>query len=104
MRDIQNEPDDRRIPIAKAGIKHLQYPIVVLDRENKRQPTVADVSLYVDLPHNQPLGAEMIEDGGFGEPIEFDGKRWTLATGEAKAEAATSQGRLVVTVARDGNE
>ncbi len=52
MRDIQNEADDRRIPIAKAGIKHLQYPIVVLDRENKRQPTVADVSLYVDLPHN----------------------------------------------------
>jgi GTP cyclohydrolase I len=52
MRDIQNEPDNRRIPIAKAGIRHLQYPIVVLDRENKRQPTVADIGLYVDLPHN----------------------------------------------------
>ncbi len=52
MQDVQSERDDRRIPITKAGIKHLLYPIVVLDRENKRQPTVADVSLYVDLPHH----------------------------------------------------
>ncbi|MFN2351559.1 MAG: GTP cyclohydrolase FolE2 [Kiritimatiellia bacterium] len=52
MHDTQNERDNRRIPINKVGIKHLVYPIMVLDRENKTQPTVADISLYVDLPHH----------------------------------------------------
>ena len=52
MKDIQNNHDDRRIPIKKAGIKHLRYPIVVLDRKNKSQHTVADLNMYVDLPHN----------------------------------------------------
>lgn len=52
MHDVQNERDTRRIPVAKAGVRHLTYPIMVLDRENRTQPTVADVSLYVDLPHH----------------------------------------------------
>ena len=52
MKDIQNEHDDRQIPIQKAGIKNLLYPISVLDRENKVQHTVANVSMFVDLPHD----------------------------------------------------
>lgn len=52
MRDIQSERDDRRIPIQKAGIRDLEYPIVVLDRENKEQHTVATLAMYVDLPHH----------------------------------------------------
>lgn len=52
LKDIQNQRDNRRIPIWKAGIKNLRYPIDVLDRENKVQHTIAKVSLYVDLPHH----------------------------------------------------
>lgn len=52
LKDIQNQHDDRQIPIGKAGIKNLLYPVDVLDRENKLQHTVARVSLYVDLPHH----------------------------------------------------
>ena len=52
MQDIQKEPDNRRMPIQKVGIKDLLYPITVLDRENKLQHTVANVSMFVDLPHN----------------------------------------------------
>jgi GTP cyclohydrolase I len=52
MKDIQNQRDYRRIPIKKVGIKNIQYPISVLDRENKIQHTVGDVSMFVDLPHN----------------------------------------------------
>jgi GTP cyclohydrolase I len=51
MRDIQNERDHRNIPIDKVGIKNLKYPITVLDRRNKIQHTVADINMYVDLPH-----------------------------------------------------
>ncbi|UCD90379.1 MAG: GTP cyclohydrolase I FolE2 [Desulfobacterales bacterium] len=51
MKDIQNERDYRNIPIDKVGIKNLQYPIIVLDRQNKFQHTVANINMYVDLPH-----------------------------------------------------
>ncbi len=51
MRDIQNDPDFRNIPIDKVGIKNLRYPIKVLDRTNGYQHTVATINMYVDLPH-----------------------------------------------------
>lgn len=51
MKDIQNEPDYRRIPIDKVGIKNLRYPIQVLDRRHGAQSTVASINMYVDLPH-----------------------------------------------------
>jgi len=51
MKDIQNETDHRRIPIDKVGIKNLRYPIVVMDKRNSRQQTVATINMYVDLPH-----------------------------------------------------
>lgn len=51
MKDVQNRFDNRKIPIQKVGIKDLQYPITVLDRQNKSQHTTAIVSMYVDLPH-----------------------------------------------------
>ncbi|MDD2389760.1 MAG: GTP cyclohydrolase FolE2 [Desulfobacterales bacterium] len=51
MKDIQNQPDDRNIPINKVGIKHIRYPITVLDKANKFQHTVATINMYVDLPH-----------------------------------------------------
>ncbi len=52
MKDIQSSHDDRRIPIQKAGIRNLRYPVTVLDRAHKSQNTTAVVSMYVDLPHN----------------------------------------------------
>jgi GTP cyclohydrolase I len=51
LKDIQNSPDNRRINIDKVGIKALKLPIVVSDRANGKQQTVADVNFYVDLPH-----------------------------------------------------
>ena len=52
MKDVQNMPDDRNIAIDKVGIKDLKIPVVIQDRANGRQHTVADVNFYVDLPHN----------------------------------------------------
>lgn len=51
MKDVQNERDYRNIPISKVGIKNLRYPVTVLDRANGIQHTVADINMYVDLPH-----------------------------------------------------
>lgn len=51
MKDVQSLPDYRKIKIDKVGIKNLKLPIVVQDRRNDTQTTIADVNFYVDLPH-----------------------------------------------------
>ena len=51
MIDIQNQPDFRNIPIDKVGIKGLKYPVTVLDKNDGVQSTVAQINMYVDLPH-----------------------------------------------------
>ena len=52
MKDIQSQPDFRKIPIDKVGIKNLRYPITVRDRRDGFQHTVAAINMYVDLPHD----------------------------------------------------
>jgi len=52
MKDVQNQRDNRNIPIDKVGIKNLRYPITVRDRREGRQHTVASINMYVDLPHD----------------------------------------------------
>ncbi len=52
MRDMQREPDTRKIPIDKVGVKNIRYPIVVQDKSKVEQHTVARVNMYVDLPHH----------------------------------------------------
>lgn len=52
MDDVQNRPDDRRIPIDRVGVSGLRYPIVVLDHRDGRQETVATLSMSVSLPHH----------------------------------------------------
>ena len=50
--DVQNQADDRCVPIDRVGVSNLSYPIVVLDRANQRQPTVASITMSVNLPHH----------------------------------------------------
>ncbi len=50
--DIQRQKDGRNIFIDKVGVSDLVYPIVVLDRANQYQSTVANINMYVDLPGN----------------------------------------------------
>ena len=52
MKDIQSQPDFRKIPIDKVGIKNLRYPVTVRDRRDCFQHTIAVINMYVDLPHN----------------------------------------------------
>jgi GTP cyclohydrolase I len=51
MEDVQNHRDERRIAIDRVGVSDLRYPIVVLDRLNKQQHTIATLSMSVNLPH-----------------------------------------------------
>jgi GTP cyclohydrolase IB len=51
MEDVQGRGDGRGIPIKRAGVNELTYPIVVLDRAHEKQQTIAKVSMSVGLPH-----------------------------------------------------
>ena len=52
MVDVQNQRDYRNIEVNKVGVKNIKYPIVVLDKKNRIQHTVAAINMYVDLPHH----------------------------------------------------
>ncbi len=49
--DVQTRPSPRTIDIDKVGVKNISYPIVVLDKFNGTQHTVARINMYVNLPH-----------------------------------------------------
>lgn len=51
MKDVQSQKDHRRIDIDKVGVKDIRYPITVLDQAKGKQRTVANVNMYVNLPH-----------------------------------------------------
>jgi len=50
--DVQNSPDLRHLPIDKVGIKEIRHPVVVRDRSQGLQHTIASFNMYVELPHN----------------------------------------------------
>ncbi|VAW95068.1 GTP cyclohydrolase I type 2 [hydrothermal vent metagenome] len=52
IEDVQNRADTRNIPINKVGIKDIRHPVRVGDRCGKDQHTIANFSMYVNLPHN----------------------------------------------------
>jgi len=52
MPDVQNQADNREVPLSKVGVKGLEYPIRVLDKEKKIQHTTAKADLFADLPHH----------------------------------------------------
>jgi GTP cyclohydrolase I len=52
LHDIQNSRDDRGLAIDQVGVCDLRYPITVLDRQNEKQRTMAQIAMSVSLPHH----------------------------------------------------
>ncbi len=50
--DVQNSKDTRQIAINKVGIKDIRHPVIVKDRSDGEQHTIANFNMYVNLPHN----------------------------------------------------
>ena len=50
MNDIQKETARHEVDLDKVGVKGVKYPIVVLDKKNEHQHTVATINMYVNLP------------------------------------------------------
>lgn len=49
MKDIQNTPDSRGIPLQQVGVKGIKYPMKVSDKVNSFQHTIGSFNMYVDL-------------------------------------------------------
>lgn len=52
MEDVQNSHDDRGITIDQVGVTDIRWPIIVLDRKQGQQETVANLTASVSLPHH----------------------------------------------------
>lgn len=50
--DVQGSADVRKIAINKVGIKDIRHPVIVKDRSDGRQHTIATFSMFVYLPHH----------------------------------------------------
>jgi GTP cyclohydrolase I len=50
--DVQGRADQRNIAINKVGIKDIRHPVVVKDRSDGQQHTIATFNMYVYLPHH----------------------------------------------------
>ncbi len=50
--DIQRQKDKRKISIDKVGIRDIRYPIIVKDKTKGYQKTIANINMYVNLPHH----------------------------------------------------
>jgi GTP cyclohydrolase I len=50
--DVQGSADKRKIAINKVGIKDIRHPVIVNDRSDGLQHTVATFNMYVFLPHH----------------------------------------------------
>ncbi len=49
--DIQGSPDTRQLAINRVGIKDIRHPVIVKDRSDGVQHTIATFNMYVFLPH-----------------------------------------------------
>lgn len=50
--DVQGSADKRKIAINKVGIKDIRHPVIVKDRSDGLQHTIATFSMFVFLPHH----------------------------------------------------
>lgn len=51
--DVQAASDERRIAIDKVGVKGVTYPLTLRTPAGGEQTTVANINMYVSLPHHQ---------------------------------------------------
>jgi len=49
LKDIQSQRDTRKIALNRVGIKDLKWPITVLDKANKKQKTIANITISAEL-------------------------------------------------------
>jgi len=52
IEDVQGSADKRQIPINMVGIRDIRHPVKIRERTGGDQHTVAEFSMFVNLPHH----------------------------------------------------
>lgn len=52
MPDVQASPDERELAIDRVGVRDLRYPLLIADRDEQTQQTIATCTLDVSLPQH----------------------------------------------------
>ncbi len=52
IEDVQGSADKRQLPINKVGIRDIRHPVRIRERTGGDQHTVAEFSMFVNLPHH----------------------------------------------------
>ncbi len=76
--DTQNKIDNRNIVIDKVGIKDIVHPIIYIDKDGNKTPTVGNFTMTVTLPENvkgthMSRFVQILNEG----PCEFDSKNFS---------------------------
>jgi len=66
MEDVQGSLDTRQIPINRVGIKDIQHPITVQNRDGGTSASIATFSMSVSLPQNDMV-QRLEADSGYIE-------------------------------------
>jgi GTP cyclohydrolase I len=97
MNDVQNKRDLRNIKLDEAGIKDLQYPVTLLDRQNEKQKTVALISMSVELPHHfKGTHMSRFVEVLAGHTCEFNGRTIPAILAELKQVLDAESARITI--------
>lgn len=83
--DTQSKTDMRQIVIDKVGIKDISHPIVFIDRSGKKNPTIGNFIMTVELPESvkgthMSRFIEILNDG----PCEFNSRNFDKITDKVR--------------------
>ena len=97
LTDVQSSPSSVALDIDRVGVKHVELPLVVKDRDKGHQHTVASVDMGVDLPAaykgtHMSRFIEALEE--WNDEINYQSVRRLLATVKERLEARRSYVRF----------
>ncbi|CAB5496778.1 GTP cyclohydrolase I (EC type 2 [Bathymodiolus thermophilus thioautotrophic gill symbiont] len=95
--DTQNNPDSRQIVIDKVGIKDISHPIVFIDRDGKKNPTVGNFTMTVELPEHvkgthMSRFIEILNEG----PCEFNSDNFNKIIDKVREKLESSTAHIVL--------
>ncbi|KAA0443090.1 MAG: GTP cyclohydrolase I FolE2 [Candidatus Thioglobus sp.] len=98
--DTQNKADTRQIAIDKVGIKDILHPIIYIDRDGNKNPTIGNFTMTVTLPQHtkgthMSRFIEILNDG----PCEFNSDNFGDIIGKVQQKLGADSAHITVNFA-----
>ena len=95
--DTQNKKDTRKIAIDRVGVKDISHPIIYIDRDGNRLPTIGNFTMTVALPEHikgthMSRFIEILNDG----PCEFSSTNFDKIIDKVCARLESDSAHIIV--------